>query len=123
MPDDETKLLNRGLLLNATVEAFGSPGIVVNPDLAARTSCRCYRIDKRDMCFSKGIIGTMSDAQEEAYCTEKRYVTEGLQRRVKLFREAATEAKKEIAGIPKGERLEPWLHAMSKALKKRGIEV
>jgi len=50
-------------------------------------------------------------------------VTEGLQRRIKAFREAAAEAKREIAGIPRGQRLEPWLQAMSKALRKRGIVI
>ena len=123
MSEEETKLGNRGLLLNLTVEAMGSPGIMVDTDVAARTPCRCYSVDETEMCFSKGIIGTMSRAQVEAYCPTKVYLEQGLQRRIREFKEAAAEAKKEIAGIPKGERLEPWLREMSKALKKRGIEI
>ena len=123
MSEEETKLGNRGLLLNMAVEAMGSPGIVVNTDIAARTPCRCYKVDETEMCFSKGIIGTMSRGQVEAYCPTKVYLEQGLQRRVREFKEAAEEAKAEIAGIPKGERLEPWLREMSKALRKRGIEI
>ena len=118
----EQEKRRHGLLLDMTVEAMGSPGIVVNADLAARTKCRCYSIDG-ELCFSKGVVGALSKSQVEAYCPTKEMLTEGIARRVKLFREAAKEAKKEIAGIPKGERLEPWLHAMSKSLRKRGIEI
>ena len=106
-----------------TVEALGSPGLVVNADLASRTKCRCYKIDETLMCYSAGVIGTLSKPQVEAYCPTKQILTQGIARRVKLFKEAAKEAKKEIAGIPKGERLEPWLKAMSTALKRRGIEI
>lgn len=112
------------LLFDLTVEELGSPGIVVNADLAARTPCKCYLIDETEMCFSKGIIGTLSKAQATAYCSTKEVLTEGgIVERVKKFKEAAKEAKEAIKEIPRGERLEPWLQEMSKALTKRGIEV
>lgn len=113
-----------GLLLDLTVEALGSPGLMVNPDVAARTGCRCYLVDGTEMCFSKGIIGTLSKAQNEAYCKTKEILKEGaLVERVKKFKEAARAAKAKIEKIPKGERLEPWLKAMGEELGKRGIEV
>lgn len=122
---EEKRKLDRehGLLMDMTVEALGSPGLMVNPDLAARTGCRCYVVDETEMCYSAGIIGTLNKAQREAYCPTKEILTEGIARRVKLFKEAAAEAKAKIADIPKGERLEPWLKAMSESLRKRGIEV
>lgn len=113
-----------GLILDMAVESLGSPGLVVNADVAARTGCRCYKIDDTLMCFSKGIIGTLSKPQVEAYCPTKEVVEEGgLVERVRQFKEAAAEAKREIADVPKGERLEPWLTAMGRALAKRGIEI
>lgn len=112
------------LLLDLTVEALGSPGLMVNPDIAARTPCRCYRVEDTEMCFSKGIIGTLSKAQKEAYCPSKEVITEGgMVERIKRFKEAASVAKAKIAGVPKGERLEPWLKTMGEELRKRGIEV
>ncbi|MEM2905021.1 MAG: hypothetical protein QW587_04700 [Candidatus Bathyarchaeia archaeon] len=121
---DKGKLGSRGLLLSMLVEEFGSPGIVVDADLAARTGCRCYKVDETLLCFSKGIIGTLSKPQVEAYCPTKEILTEGgMVERVKRFREAAAAARQRIAGIPKGERLEPWLKAMGEELAKRGIEV
>lgn len=115
---------HHGLLMDMTVESLGSPGLVVNTDLAARTACRCYKVDDTLMCFSKGIIGTLSKPQVEAYCPTKEVLKEGgLVERVKKFKEAAKVAKARIADIPKGERLEPWLTAMGEELEKRGIEV
>jgi hypothetical protein len=76
------------------------------------------------MCFSSGIIGTLSKPQIEAYCPTKEVLTEGgMVERVKKFREAAQEAHKAIEKLPKGERLETWLSEMGKQLAKRGIEV
>lgn len=113
-----------GLILDMTIEALGSPGLMVNTDVAARTGCRCYKVDETLMCFSKGIIGTLSKPQVEAYCPRKEIITEGgLVERVKKFKEAARAAKAKIAKVPKGERLEPWLKAMSEELEKRGIEI
>jgi hypothetical protein len=112
------------LLLHMTVEALGSPALIVNPDLASRTKCKCYKIDDTLMCYSAGAIGTLSKPQIEAYCPTKEILTEGgLVERVKKWKEAASEAKEKIQHIPKGERLEPWLMAMSESLKKRGIHI
>lgn len=118
------KKREHGLLLDMAVESLGSPGLMVNTDIAARTGCRCYEVDGTLMCFSKGIIGTLSKPQVEAYCPTKQILKEGgLVERVKKFKEAAREAKARIAKVSKGERLEPWLKAMGEELGKRGIEV
>jgi len=101
----------------------GSPGIVVDADVAARTHCTCYKIDDTEMCFSKGIIGTLSKPQIEAYCPTKVYKEQGITKRVKSFKEAVDVCKAEIAKYPKGERLEPYLTCMSWELAKRGIEI
>ena len=115
---------DKSLVLDHTVEALGSPGIVVNPDLAARTACKCYEVDSTLMCFSPGIIGTLSKPQVEAYCPTKEVLKEGgIVERVKKFREAARVAHEKIERLPKGERLETWLSEMGKELSKRGIEV
>lgn len=120
----EEKEEEKKLILHMTVEALGSPGIVVNPDIAARTPCKCYAVDETEMCFSKGIIGTLSKPQVEAYCPTKEVLKEGgIVERVKKFKEAAAAAKERIKEIPKGERLEPWLTTMSEELRKRGIEI
>jgi len=112
------------LLLDLTVEELGSPGIVVNADLAARTPCKCYLVDDTEMCFSSGIIGTLSKAQVQAYCPTKEILKEGgLVERVKAFKEAAKEAHAKIEALPRGERLEPWLKEMGESLRKRGIEI
>lgn len=117
--------VNRQLLFVSILENFGSPGIVVDPEVAKSTACTCYKVDGKFMCYSKGIIGTLKHpGQVEAYCpTILEKESPALQKRIKSFREAAAEAHKEIEGIPKGERLDPWLRAMSKELRERGIEI
>jgi len=115
---------DENLLLHSVPYVEGSPGIVVDPDIAARTSCRCVSTDGSEICFSKGIIGGLSEAQKEAYCNPKVYIrSPRLEQRIKRFKEAVAEAKEKIKEVPKGERLGPWLKAMSEELSKRGIEI
>jgi len=104
----------KGLLLDLLVEELGSPGLVVDADLAARTSCSCVKVDNKDLCHSAGIIGTLSQPQVEAHCPTRTYLPDGRVKRVERFREAASKCKAEIADIPKGEQLEPWLICMVK---------
>jgi hypothetical protein len=112
------------LLLNSIPYAYGSPAIVVNEALAKATPCECTRVDDSEICFSKGCVGALSEADKVLYCNPKVYVERpGLAERIRKFKEAVAEAKEKTAGIPKGERLEPWLRAMSESLAKRGIEV
>jgi len=115
---------DESLLLHSVPYVEGSPGIVVDSDVAAGTSCKCARVDGSEICFSKGIIGGMSEGQKEAYCNPKTYMrSPRLEKRIREFKEAVVEAKEKIKGVPKGERLEPWLKAMSEELTERGIEL
>jgi hypothetical protein len=122
--DGEIDSLAIFLLVHSIPHMEGSPGIVVAPDVAARTSCRCAKIDGSELCFSKGVIGGLDEGQKEAYCNPKTYYeSPGLEQRLGQFKEAVAAAQEKIKDIPKGERLEPWLSAMSVELQKRGIEV
>ena len=112
------------LLLHSVPYQEGSPGIVVNEATAMASSCRCieYRPGKK-LCFSKGIIGALSDEQEAIYCpVTEELESPGLEKRLKDWMDAVETCKAEIAPIPKGERLEPWLSCMSRELKAHGIE-
>lgn len=70
-------------------------GILVDPDEARRAPCRCYLVGEDPeqpedrICFSRGIIGTLSDAQERAFCQEKPLVlplSPAMQERMRRFR-------------------------------------
>ena len=108
------------LILHSIAHSKGSPGIMVDKDVAARTPCKCYD----NICFSKGIIGSMSKAQREAYCPTTEHVTSpGMTRRLENWQEAVNVCKGEIEKFEKGERLTPWLECMGRELPKRGIEI
>lgn len=112
------------MMLHSTPHCFGSPGIVVNEAIAKTSPCRCieYRLGKK-LCFSKGIVGALSDEQEAIYCPAvEELVSPGLEKRLKGWMESVETCKAEIASIPKGERLEPWLGCMSRELAARGVE-
>lgn len=112
------------LMLNSIPYAYGSPGIVVNEALAKATPCRCieYRPNKY-LCYSRGCVGGLTDEQEKLYCNPREMMeSPGLQRRMESFLEAVDVCKAEIAPVPKGERLEPWLGCMSRELAARGVE-
>lgn len=108
----------------AHMETATSPGIVVNPEIAKSSPCRCAVLDSSELCFSRGIVGAMDEGQKQLYCQPKTYFeSPGLQERLKKFKEAVAAAQERIKDIPKGERLEPWLSVMSEELEKRGIAV
>ena len=104
-------------------------GLVVNEAKARATPCNCFTYNGREYCFSSGVIGMMSSAENpeqlEAFCkVGKTYeVKPGIKQRFESFAGAAEEAHKKIENIPKGERLVPWLTAMGEELEKRSIEV
>ena len=113
------------LILHSVPYSEGSPGIVVDEAVAKATPCRCieYRPGKM-LCFSRGIIGSLSDEQENIYCpTTVPLESPGLEKRLKGWMGAVEICKVEIAEIPKGERLEPWLSCMSRELAAREVKV
>jgi len=108
------------LILHSIPSSHGSPGIMVDPDIAARTPCKCYD----NICFSRGIIGALSEAQREAYCPTTEHVTSpGMTRRLKNWQEAVGVCKGEIEKYEKGERLIPYIECIGRELPKRGIEI
>jgi len=112
------------LMLHSVPYAEGSPGIVIDETVARASPCRCieYRPGKK-LCFSKGIVGALSDEQEKVYCpTEEKLESPGLERRLEHWMESVDTCKAEIAKIAPGERLEPWLSCMGRELKARGVE-
>lgn len=108
------------LILHSVPHAYGSPGIMVDADVAARTPCKCYD----NVCFSRGIVGALDPAQREAYCPTIEHATSpGMTRRLKNWQEAVDVCKGEIEKYEKGERLEPWLSCMGRELPAHGIEI
>jgi len=108
------------LIFHSVPYVHGSPGVVIDADVAARTPCKCYD----NVCFSRGIVGALSESQREAYCPTTEHVTSpGMTKRLEHWQEAVNTCKAEISKYEKGERLEPWLECMGRELPKRGIEI
>ena len=99
---------------------WGSPGIVVDEEMAKKTPCTCYRTPEgKDLCFSKAIMGMLDQAQVAKYCPEKTYKP-GIPVRVEKMREATKVCQGEIKDIPKTEgerRMITWIRCMSTHLK------
>lgn len=112
------------LMLHSVPYAESSPGIVVDEVLAKATPCRCIECRPgKKLCFSKGIVGALSDEQEKLYCpTEEKLESPGLGKRLESWMGSVDICKGEIAKVPPGERLKPWLSCMSRELKARGVE-
>ena len=43
----------------------------MEPKEAKKTSCKCYEVNGELLCTSEGIVGKLTDSQEEKFCTEK----------------------------------------------------
>lgn len=112
------------LMLHSVPYAYGSPGIVVDEVRAKATPCRCVEYKSgTKLCWSKGVIGGLSDEQEKIYCpTVEKLESPGMERRLKGWMGSVKICKAEIEPIPEGQRLEPWLHCMSRELRARRIK-
>lgn len=104
-------------------------GIIMDEEIAKRTPCTCFKIGPTEapkdlLCFSPGVIGTLTNEQDVTYCSDKLIKTDTkIAERVQRFREASEICEVETAKYPKGEKLVPRLQCMSRELHKRGIEV
>ena len=104
----------------------GSPGIIVDEGVARASACTRFDLGGgSELIFSKGVIGALDEGQKALLCTET--VTKPLspeqERRLRGWREAAATCKGEIADLPDGKKVKPWLLCMSRELKGKGMEV
>ena len=114
------------LLFHFGIEEAGSPGAVLYEATAKASPCSCFTYKGKDLCWSKGVIGLLTQNQQEVYCVAgKTYEPRpALTERYERFAVAAERAHKDIESMPKGmPRLEAWLSAMGRELAKEGIEV
>lgn len=112
------------LLAHFTEHAMTGHALVVDEAAVKTSPCRCFSYKGRDYCFAHhGAIGMLTAEQQAELChAGKNFnVGAGLKTRFEKFAEAAEEAHKAIEGVPKGERLEPWLRSMSKELTARKV--
>ncbi len=68
---------------------------VIDEDKALESPCTCYLIDQEKgetpenmMCFCDGMLGTLSDSQDEEYCEEREVkpASPALRRNYRNFR-------------------------------------
>lgn len=71
-------------------------GVLIYPERARRSRCECYLVGEDPsrpedrICFARGIIGTLSDAQERVFCppgkTAVRTPSPRMRERLRRFR-------------------------------------
>ena len=109
-------------LLNFAIKEFASPGILMNPALARKTSCKCYTYKgKPKLCFSKGIMGAMSKLQIQEFCNP--LIDLGESARLASFAKAAEKAHRKIEKVPKNKKFERWIKEMGEALREENVEI
>lgn len=114
------RLRGHDLLLHSVPYIHGSPGLVVDAEAAKATPCTCYA----KICFSKGIVGALSESQKTWACNPRiERSSPGMERRLSNWQKAVGVCKAEIERYPEGEKLEPWLECMGEELRSRGIEL
>jgi len=90
-------------------------GIVVDKEKALTTPCKCIVYDGKELCWSPGIVGMLTQEQIKTYCPTKIYENKPkLIEHLNKFKEVA----KMTRGLPFTERIEE----MKKLLKEEGEE-
>ena len=121
------RLGEENLLLHSVPYINGSPGLVVDEARARATPCRCveYSPNKR-LCWSRGIIGALTDEQEQTFCSAIYDINRpGTVERMRKWQESVDTCKGELARIPEAsgqERVTTWLQCMSRELTSRGVQ-
>jgi len=104
-------------LLHSLPHMEGTPGIVWNEERARATPCHCTN----DICFSRGIIGTLSAEQRTWACNPRLEVERpGLRRRMERWRQAVEKCRARLqqeAPVDGPKRIETWLTCMSAELR------
>lgn len=92
-------------------------GIVINEKEARESKCMCYKLDGEDLCWSRGVIGALSDKQETLYCNPKEYKNSSprIKERYKKFIKVVEKCK--------GLHLPEFLKCMSKEAEKERLEI
>lgn len=100
-------------------------GHVINRSKALNTPCTCYKLDGELLCWSPGIIGTLTDKQEAIFCTSKDVTpaTKELKNRIISWQEALDEAQERYWKEPYPHRAGRWQEIVSEELAERGIEI
>ena len=99
--------------------------IVINEETARTTPCKCFQLKGDELlCFSKGCVGALTDAQETTLCTKKviEPTTPGQKERIARFTEVVHTAKERYdkRGRP---GITTWLELVGEEARKRGVEI
>ncbi len=105
------------LQLEGLVEIEGYGGIVINEERARTTPCVCYDLGKKKLCFSRGIIGALSEEQIKEYCKAgiEHKTSEKLLERIERFKEAVSECVRRAQQAKTG-RIKVFIECMSEKL-------
>lgn len=104
-------------------------GYVVDPAVAREAPCIGFQLAANappdappDLVFSKGVVGALDKDQVEMFCPtiETRPLSDAQRDRLQAFTDASKTCSVEVAELPRGERLDPYLGCMSTELHRRG---
>ncbi len=111
-------------VLDFLVDELGQPGGIVLPGYPEKLPCRCVAFEGKDLCTRRGVIGTLTQAQNEQLCSTRERETDRRLERLRHFREAVNVCHPRIEAVPEGrERLLTWITCMGEELRARGVEL
>jgi len=113
----------KAILLDVLEHVERGGGLVVHPEVARKTPCRCFEYEGETYCWSPGVIGLISGKKEphliEEFCKIRVPADPGLKHRFLTFTQAVKEAKKEYE--KEGGGVGKWWEKLGEAFEKRGI--
>ena len=111
-------------VLDALVDELVQPGGIVLPGYPEKLPCRCIAFEGKELCTRKGVIGTLTQAQNEQLCAMKIPEADHRLTRLQTFRTCVDEVHPQLASVPEGrERLLYWITHMGTCLRSHGVEL
>jgi hypothetical protein len=121
--------LRRDAPPDAEPDLVFAKGYVVDPAIARESTCIGYQLRRDappdaepDLVFAKGVVGALDRDQVEMFCPtiQVRPLSDAQRDRLTAFTQAAQTCKVQVADLPSGDRLDPYLGCMSAELHQRG---
>ncbi len=117
-----------GMSLSEWVSGInGSPGILVDRDVAMATPCLRIELGpgERPLVYSNGIVGALDEEQQEIFCArgvETKQASPEQKARLGIMREAAHTCSREAAGETTQEHLENYFMCLGRELRNKGMD-
>jgi len=117
--------LEKALLIDLLEHESCGGGLVIHPEVAEATPCKCFEYEGEEYCWSPGVLGLISGKknpdQMARFCKVKQPASPRAKERIARFKKAIEEAHRKWE--EEGGGVREWWKKVGESLRKHGLKV